>query len=157
MKKYIFILIMTTAIAACKNSEKQKSDAAGEPETEQEATAALPATDLYEKEWKLSELNGKAVVPDSTFKQTPFLVFEKDKISGKGGCNGIGGNLEVKDNGEIKISEIITTLMACPNLETEREFIEVLRNTTHYSIDDNTLTLKDKADGTPTAVLKAEE
>jgi len=68
MRKAIFIIALATTIAACNNNKNQKVSAETKT-TEQNTETVLSSSELYEKEWKLSELNGKAVVLDTVNRQ----------------------------------------------------------------------------------------
>lgn len=141
MRKAIIIIALAAASTACNNDNYQKNTA--ETEATELRTATVPSTsELYGKEWKLTELNGKAVVPDTTFPQYPHLIFqEKERISGNLGCNGFGGNIKFEKGNAITITELTSTEMACPNLEVEQEFFEVLNNAKSYTVQNDVLTL----------------
>jgi heat shock protein HslJ len=49
-----------------------------------------------------------------------------------------------------------TTMMACPDMATEKQFMEVLNIADNFSLNGNTMTLN-KARMAPLAVFKAEE
>jgi copper homeostasis protein (lipoprotein) len=98
---------------------------------------------ILEKYWKLTELNGKPVVMDSTFPKEPHIIFkEKDnRLIGNGGCNNISGTYELKPNNRITISNAITTRMACQNVDLESQFLTVLQTADNYNIMGDTLVL----------------
>lgn len=141
MRKTILIVVLVATLVACNNSRNQKVPAETET-TEQKTEAISYSTQLYEKEWRLSELNGKAIVLDTTFQKYPHLIFqEENRISGNLGCNGFGANIELKADNKIKISDITSTEMACPNLEVEQGFLDALNNAKSYAVQNNVLTL----------------
>jgi len=141
MKTGFFVIALAFAVAACNNSDEQ-NNASGNPATDQAPGAPVSTSNLYGKEWKLQELNGKAVVLDTTFPRQPYLSFGKDnRISGNLGCNNFRGNLELLPDNKIKLSEIAATQMACPNLEVEQAFLETLQNAKTFVEEGNTLTL----------------
>lgn len=103
---------------------------------------------MYEKEWRLLELNEKAITLDSTFQQYPRLIFHKENtISGSLGCNRFGGKIEFETINTIKISDITATQMACPNLEVEQGFLDALNNAKSYAVENNVLMLSNKKKG----------
>ena len=55
-----------------------------------------------------------------------------------------------------KISEPASTMMACPDMTTEKQFMEILNTADNFSLNGNTMTLN-KARIAPLAVFKAEE
>lgn len=140
MKKAIFIIALVATVAACNNNKNQKVSV--EIEATEPKAETLSSSELYEKEWKLSELNGKAVVLDTTFQKYPHLIFQKEnRILGNLGCNGFGGNIEFEAGNAIKISDVTATQMACPNLEVEQGFFDALNNAKSYTVENNVLTL----------------
>ena len=142
MKKSIFILALAALAMACNNAGRQQD---GKRTTEEHTTeTATVSADLFGKEWKLTTLNGEAIVLDTTFNTEPHLIFDEvsSRVAGNGGCNGFGGNLELTAEGGIGISDIAATQMACPNLNLEQRFITVLTNVKSYRIEGNTLVLE---------------
>lgn len=140
MKKSIFIIATGFAVIACNNTGKQTSTQQPSTETVEQTSAS---DEIFEKEWKLKELDGKAIALDSTFKKEAFIFFEKEssRVSGNGGCNSFGGNFKLEGTDGITISDIAGTMMACPNMETEGQFFENLKNAKTYQIENNALTL----------------
>ncbi|WP_343532017.1 META domain-containing protein [Pedobacter sp.] len=141
MKKSILIVVMAIAAAACSSTKTEnKTDGTDTTSVQAQATTTV---DLFDKEWKLKELNGKAIVLDTTFKKEPHLVFhkEKEQLSGNGGCNSFSGSYKLKDGNNIELSEGGATMMACPNLKIESEFFEVLKQVRSYRIENNSLLL----------------
>jgi len=153
MKKTIYAIAFVFALASCNNpqsSSNQSNDQGAQEQTQEVVTSSS----LIDTHWKLAELNGKAIVLDSTFNSEPHLMFsEKDhRVTGNAGCNGFGGQLELEGQEGLKISNIAATQMACPNLELEQNFIEALRNVSNYKINGDTLVLN-SAQGSPLAKL----
>lgn len=141
MKKVIFIIAWAATVAACHNTGNQKTTSESET-PEQSAEILSSPSELYEKEWKLSELNGRAIVLDSTFQRYPHLVFGKENtLSGNLGCNGFGGKIEFEADNTIKISDLAATQLACANLEVEQGFLDALKNAQSYTVQNNVLTL----------------
>lgn len=109
------------------------------------ATVALPtdSTGLKEKYWKLTELYGKPVKVDSTFMKEPHVIFKtaEDQVNGNGGCNGFGGKYELKSPNRIKVSNLISTQMACPALDVENNFTKALQAADNYYVKGDTLIL----------------
>jgi heat shock protein HslJ len=90
--------------------------------------------------WTLSR------IPDFELEKTrkePSISFNDStsKVSGYTGCNGYGASYTLKGN-TIKIGEILSTQMACmPGMQTENKVMDALRNTDHYIISGDKLTL----------------
>ncbi len=155
MKQVFIILALAVMATACNHTNNKNA-------TEQIDSAALSTietttanADLFATEWKLLELDGKAIKVDTTFKKEPMLVFEKDteKLSGNGGCNGFMGSYKLGENNGIELTLGGATMMACPNLELESQFHDALKQTKSYRIEGNTLLLDNEA---KTAIAKLE-
>lgn len=154
----MFIIALAVVATACNNPQNQQNTE--DPATMQSAETIEQTTDLFGKEWKLTALNGETIVLDSTFNAESHLTFdqENNRVAGNGGCNSFGGNLELKGNDDLEISDVIATQMACPNLDIEQRFFEALRNAKHYHINGNTLTLyNDNHEGVATLQLNDSE
>jgi len=156
MKKNLFIIALAVLATACNNPGNQKTS---EQTTATQITDSTEtAVDLFSNEWMLTELNGEAIVLDTSFHAKPNLIFDKENnsIGGNGGCNGFGGNIELKGSDSLQIADITSTQMACPNLEIEQRFFEALGNTKTYHINGNMLTLHNDKDE-PVATLEQKE
>jgi heat shock protein HslJ len=70
------------------------------------------------------------------------LVLQQGKISGFTGCNNAMGNYLI-DKGELVVSQLATTMMACdPNaMDREHTFSQFLQSRPQVNIEGNTLTL----------------
>lgn len=99
--------------------------------------------EITERYWKLVELMGKKVLPDESNKREPYMILksENKQVIGSGGCNNFNGSYELKEGNRIAFSKIITTLMACPNLDSETQFLKVLEMADNYFMSADTLVL----------------
>jgi heat shock protein HslJ len=107
------------------------------------------------RKWKLVELAGKPVADKINGKE-PFILFQKsdNRYSASGGCNGLGGTFTLQDNGRIKFSQGMSTMMACENMEIENGLNKALIATDNYSLNGDDLSLN-KARMVPLARFKA--
>jgi heat shock protein HslJ len=65
-----------------------------------------------------------------------------DRFGGNTGCNGFGGNYEVKGN-RLTLSKIISTQMACnPGMQTESRLMKALTEADGYEIRNDKLILR---------------
>ena len=94
----------------------------------------------------LAELNGKPLSGVYASGQEPWLIFKMaDKsLSGSGGCNIIYGKYTTSEKSHISFSDLSTTKMFCDNMVDESAFLQVLKSAGFYSINRDTLILKDK-------------
>jgi heat shock protein HslJ len=100
---------------------------------------ALPTTDsLNGTSWKFYAYRKSRPIEGSTL----TISFEDGQIHGSAGCNSYGGSYEV-DGGKITISEIFSTLMACPEpeglMEQETMFLQFLGNAQRFETVDGQL------------------
>jgi heat shock protein HslJ len=108
--------------------------------------------------WVLTELRGKKVELEMPGERVIFLLLssENNKVHGFAGCNNFNGTYELKENDRIKFSEnMAITMMACPDMKIEQEFIKVLSQADSYNLVDNRLILN-KARMAPLARFEAE-
>lgn len=80
-----------------------------------------------EGKWNITEVNGEAI---STQENTPFMEFNmaEKKIHGNAGCNIFNTSLETDDNdiSALKIAQGMSTMMACPDMETESKILQAM-------------------------------
>lgn len=121
---------------------------------------ALPPgniTSLTETYWKLTELMGQPIVYVGGGAKEMHLILKKEesRLIGQGGCNSFMGSYTLfEDNNRIKFSQLAATLMACPNMEKEKEFMDVLQKVDNYTINEKLLSLN-KAKMAPLAKFEA--
>lgn len=94
-------------------------------------------------QWGLIEMNGKVIDREST--TTPdrltLILGEDGRISGAGDCNRYFAPYTLGSDGSIRISNIGSTRMMCPNPELESSYFKMLENATKYKIDGDFLIL----------------
>ena len=97
---------------------------------------------LEDKKWILIELRGNPIQSSENFKEA-FLQFEMETatVYGNGSCNNIFGSYELKQENQITFGNTASTMMACPEMEMEKTFLEILREVDNYSVTDRTLSL----------------
>lgn len=105
---------------------------------EKRVQAAATLNDLA-GEWIISALNGKAV---KKMDKTPFLVFniEEKRVHGNAGCNIINGGFSQEEGEEasLKFSQMISTMMACPDMEVESQVLKALGEVRSFKMDRGT-------------------
>lgn len=97
---------------------------------------------LENSKWKLVKLYGKEV--GNTNKEKPMgITFSSDgRISAFAGCNSMGGSYTLDESkNRIKFSKIMSTMMACEDMNTEKELAKILETADNYNFDGNTLKL----------------
>ena len=103
--------------------------------------------------WRLVELLGKPVTVDERFAFIQ-LHAKEGRISGFGGCNSIGGAYELKAGNRVRFTNLASTMMACPDMDSEQEFFNVLSMADNFACDGKTLALH-KARMAPLARFEA--
>lgn len=87
-------------------------------------------------QWKLESMNGKA---DAAFTEGDSFTVEflpqESKIAGKGACNRFFGQYSLAKKGEIDIKMGGATMMACPNLDLEQPYFNMLDGADKYKIE----------------------
>jgi len=107
------------------------------------SACATNSASLTGTTWKLTSYGPIAGQVPAVANVETSLTFGTDgKISGKLGCNSMGGDYSVA-SGNITFDKVFATEMACPDPQMAQEGIAflVLQNTTTYKIDGNTLTI----------------
>ena len=90
-------------------------------------------------QWQLVQLDGLSVQP----KAGEFTIqFSADKrITGIGECNRLTGTFTTDPTRAIHFSMPAMTRKACPDMNTETEFVKMFGEITHYSMDGKMLLL----------------
>ncbi len=87
--------------------------------------------------WSVTAIDGKSL----TDQELPSLVIDiqEQRISGFAGCNRMFGEIALGESAyEISFSQIGTTRMACPDMETERDFLDALERVKGFYLTDET-------------------
>ncbi len=112
---------------------------------------------LEDKKWVLIELKGNPVERKEGQKEGHIMFdMETGMFSGINTCNNFFGHYELMEGNRIKFGQAGSTLMACPDMETEKAFMEVLRTADNYSVADDILSLN-KSKMTPLAKFELSE
>jgi len=123
--------------------------------TSSDATVGAQTEQIQEVYWKLIGIMGKAVVLNEKQRE-PYLLLkiENNRVQGFSGCNLMMGSYELKKGNRIHFSKMASTMMACPYLQEEREFLNILEHVDNYTIKDGVLMLH-KARMAPLATFEA--
>jgi len=118
-------------------SSKKNTSKTGEAMTPVNPT--VPLTGTY---WRQNELMGKPLETYTGKKEIHIqFIQEGNVVKGFGGCNGFGGNYTTKNDFNISMNNIISTMMACPDLDIENKLFNVLKTADSYYIRADTLSL----------------
>lgn len=132
--------LLITAIAAmsittsCSIFKSHKTPVAETPvETEQtDMNKATVNANAIAGEWNVFSVGGKKV----TGEERPYINFnlEDHRIYGSNGCNIINGDFTAKDDSSLRIENMISTMMACPDAPFEADINLALDNARYFSI-----------------------
>ena len=106
--------------------------------------AASPVQ-LEDKKWVLEAIGRE---PVGKLGRSAFVVFDNEKASagGNSSCNVFGGSYSVAGS-TLQITDVISTMRACiedSRMDIERKFLDALRETDRYKIEDRRLMLYGK-------------
>lgn len=130
-KLIVSILFLSAVLFACKGTQKaDSSKQATDMQAQQKS-----AYQLFGTKWKLISINGTTVQASETM-EAPWILLDstENRINGLGGCNHFFGELSHTES-EIGFSNVGATKMACPNLEMESTFFQMLENTRRYALN----------------------
>lgn len=123
--KYFLPILIATIIVSC--SQK-----------------LAPDTGWGNQRWVVVQMKG-VPVQQSGSRRDAFVSFNptEKKFNGNAGCNQMSGNYSL-DGRDIRFSEVITTKMACPDIEFETVFLGELAKVDRYEVEGTDLLLKRK-------------
>jgi copper homeostasis protein (lipoprotein) len=100
--------------------------------------------DLEGSRWVLVRIGDKPVAPQEGSPE-PYIVLQatSKNIAGHAGCNRLSGGYQIKGDA-LELTQLTTTRMACPELETEYAFLNALEGVARWRLMDNQLVLLDK-------------
>lgn len=97
---------------------------------------------LYQYQWNLEILDGQPV--NTSTGKGSYLLFspgQVNTVAGNAGCNNLRGSFELSGENTMKLSPLMTTKMACPDMSTETSFLNTLSKVDNWSIIGNQLLL----------------
>lgn len=101
---------------------------------------------LADQSWQLAAMNG-IEIETAIFSKIPYIQFntKENKASGFAGCNTFNGSY-TKQGGHIKFDPMMSTKMACDQIDSENQFMNGLEESDTYTVSGNRLILfsKDK-------------
>ena len=145
-KRTVMVLTTSIILLSCSSSKKI-------PGQNGAIDADSPITETY---WKLTELMGKpvATTADMLSEMHLMLKTKEARVQGSGGCNNFMGSYTLRSGGRLSFSKLASTMIACPNLDLEKEFLEMLSTVDNYAISGKVLSLH-KARMAPLARFEA--
>ena len=126
------------------------------PATDKPADKTTPVATLEDRTWNLVQLGETPITPPKDRPGAHIVFMSKDKrVAGSGGCNRIMGGYTL-DGNKLSFSKMASTMMMCEDsMALEQNFLKTLDTVTGWSIEGNTLLLKN-ASGQVVARLSAQ-
>ena len=127
--KWLNLLLVGLILSACSSKQLvSQSD--------------VKSNEITDKKWRLIEVIGESV-PEVINGKMPFifLTSENNHITGNAGCNVINGAFKLSENNHIEFNNLISTMMACMDMETEAKLKRALEQTDNYTVGEGTLSL----------------
>ena len=97
---------------------------------------------LAKTNWKLIELNGKKVRQKGDKAYFIKLNSNDGKFNGYAGCNTFSGNYVMPLPRALAFTNIVSTRMACPNMELETQVLAMFETVDNYRIKSDILYLR---------------
>lgn len=133
MKKILMLFIAVSLAYSCKSTKGTNSVA---------GTNEKAVEKKLQQTWILENLNGK-VITEKDFSSFPKVEIASSTFSGSTGCNAIKGNLLSKADGQVQFLNLTSETKKC-DAKKEGEFLQLLRTTSGYSIENNKLYLSNQ-------------
>lgn len=111
-------------------------NAANRPVLVLEKKGAGVKLSVLKGEWLITEVNGEAI-PTGMEKQ-PFIAFDlkEKRVHGNAGCNVVNGEFKTEEGNALSIAfpAMISTMMACPDMETEGKILTALNEVKSFDV-----------------------
>lgn len=132
---YVAVAAAVLSLAACRSSKE----------------AVAVNENAMNGEWNIVEIQGNPVQAESQ----PFIGFDtkEGRVYGNSGCNQMMGALTLSKPNKIELGQMASTLMACPDMETERLMLNALASVKSLKCSGKTLVLYG-ADKEPVMLLQ---
>ena len=141
MKKLACVLACAVALTACSTTENLPAE------------KSLQALD---GEWTVVNVKGQDF---KNVKQVnPAFIgikAEDNRLYGSSSCNRIMSDITYDKKEGLKLGNVASTMMMCPDADLERVFLEALAATCDYKFEGDTLLLVDDKDATLVELARA--
>lgn len=130
--KLNFLFAATLLVGISCNSSKKTTEATPKSETMIQAP-------FENTEWQLVEVLGKPVNEYGELTKTPTISFDskEHRFSGNAGCNILNGSYKILPGNRIQFGQVMSTMMACPDMKLEDIVSKTLPTLNTYMVYDN--------------------
>lgn len=145
MKQLVFTAMAAAALMAwgCQGTSKPSGGDTSAAAATAAQTSAEPAWKLEGTKWKLKEFPSSTMeIPPGDKEIYMELTDSASQVRGFLGCNGFGGKYLATPNGDLQITNVISTQMACERLNIENAFRKAMEETSKYTIEKDMLRLQ---------------
>lgn len=109
-----------------------------------EESVTVTSITLLHDIWALKTIQNEPL-PDNLMKAPVLEIYvEEKRVSGNDGCNSVSGGIKVLTEKEMQFGQLISTKMACPNMEFSSKFNGLLLQTRQYKLEKMFLVLMDE-------------
>ncbi|MBN1769032.1 MAG: META domain-containing protein [Prolixibacteraceae bacterium] len=129
MKNSFFFVLFIIVLAGCSVSKKTSLESGNKTSTNV----------LTEIKFSLILFDGKEIDSGRVYFT---LSSAENRFFGRGFCNSFNGQYFLKGSDTIKFNNMVSTKMACPELDAENEFFSMLKQIDSYRFEGKTLLLK---------------
>jgi heat shock protein HslJ len=133
MKRILMLFIAVSLACSCKSTKTTNGTT---------ATNEKSIEKKLQQTWILENLNGK-IVTEKDFSILPKITLNASTFSGSTGCNEIKGNLISKGTDQVQFLNLTSETKKC-SAKKEGEFLQLLRTTSGYSVENNKLYLSNQ-------------
>lgn len=136
------LLLMPALLSGCDSAKNTAQTLPVDATRPPSSGSNQPSSGIVGKYWKLVTLEGQPVkmAPDQE-REAYFMLRDSSQVRGFGGCNTLNGSYELQAGNRLRFVNLLTTLKACPDMEGEGGFLEVLNLADNYTLTGDTLRL----------------
>ena len=137
LSQILVISLLAAGMSSCgifKNQSQPEAPAPVEkPASKPQPKPSINKEEALDGEWTVYKVNGKRVT--GTGETHPYVTFNMadHRIYGFNGCNYINGDF-VNEGSSLRISNVISTMMACQNSQYEALINKALERTHSFSV-----------------------
>lgn len=141
MRKYIFLALLVGGylLSSCSSSQQASSnkehimDSMDSIKLKKHLQTQLRGEDFV---WEVYQIGDKKFQSSDSRPNMSFKIDEWS-VSGSSGCNRYFGSFSSEGLGEIRFSQMGATMMACPDMDIEQEFLQALEHVRTYAVEES--------------------
>ena len=132
--KFLVIIASTLLLSSCGVFKSNKKVITVPKEQPAQTVTPIKHTDAskLDGEWTVWTVGGKKV----TGEERPYVNFSvsEGRIYGNNGCNTVNGNFTTGEGQTLRISNVISTMMACADAPFEAAINQALENARYFTV-----------------------